>query len=249
MNYLDSVKDPNNKFQKEDKIVKFRRIILIGIIALITFSSYNSIFNFRKSSKVIEIKNNFEGDNLSKVNYNLSKVNYIDGKLIWDNETFQDQEKIRKEIKKYDNIEISFKNKNDFLYRQNPLISLVITIFNQENKIKSIYDSILNQDLKDIEIMFVDDASTDNSTNIIKYLMKYDNRIVYLKNDINKRAFYSRYKGVKSARGEYILVIDPDDLLLNNILIKSYTTAKKYDLDVVQFYAMIGYYFKPSLWG
>ena len=79
--------------------------------------------------------------------------------------------------------------------------------------------------------------------------MKYDNRIVYLKNDINKRAFYSRYKGVKSARGEYILVIDPDDLLLNNILIKSYTTAKKYDLDVVQFYAMIGYYFNPRLWG
>ena len=249
MNYIDSLKDPNKKFQREDKIVKFRRIILIGIIALITFSSYNSIFNFRKSSKVIEIQNNFEGDNLSKVNYNLSKVNYIDGKLIWDNETFQDQEKIRKEIKGYDNIEISFKNKNDFLYRQNPLISLVITIFNQENKIKSIYASILNQDLKDIEIIFVDDASTDNSSNIIKYLMKYDNRIVYLKNDINKRAFYSRYKGVKSARGEYILVIDPDDLLLNNILIKSYITAKKYDLDVVQFYAMIGYYFKPRLWG
>ena len=130
MNYLDSVKDPNNKDEKEDKIVKFRRIILIGIIALITISSYNSIFNFRKSSKVIEIQNNFEGDNLSKVNFNLSKVNYIDGKLIWDNETFQDQEKIREEIKKYDNIEISFKNKNDFLYRQNPLISLVITIFN-----------------------------------------------------------------------------------------------------------------------
>ena len=248
MNYIDSVKDPNNKFQREDKIVKFRRIILIGIIALITFSSYNSIFNFHKSSKVIEIQNNFEGDNLSKVNYNLSKVDYIDGKLIWDNETFQDQEKIRKEIKKYDNIEISFKNKNDFLYRQNPLISLVITIFNQENKIKSIYASILNQDLKDIEIMFVDDASTDNSTNIIKYLMKYDNRIVYLKNDINKRAFYSRYKGVKSARGEYVLVIDPDDLLLNNILIKSYTTAKKYDLDIVQFYIMTGLYNDSYLW-
>ena len=248
MNYIDSVKDPNNKFQREDKIVKFRRIILIGIIALITFSSYNSIFNFHKSSKVIEIQNNFEGDNLSKVNYNLSKVDYIDGKLIWDNETFQDQEKIREEIKKYDNIEISFKNKNDFLYRQNPLISLVITIFNQENKIKSIYASILNQDLKDIEIMFVDDASTDNSTNIIKYLMKYDNRIVYLKNDINKRAFYSRYKGVKSARGEYVLVIDPDDLLLNNILIKSYTTAKKYDLDIVQFYIMTGLYNDSYLW-
>ena len=242
MKYINFVKDPNNKFQRKDKKIKYRIILLVGIIALIAISSYKSIFGDHKPSKVIKIQNNFEGDNSRR-------VDYIDGKLIWDEETFQDQAKIRKEIKKYNNIEISFKNKNDFLYRQNPLISLVITIFNQENKIKSIYVSILNQDLKDIEIIFVDDASTDNSTNIIKYLMKYDNRIVYLKNDINKKAFYSRYKGVKSARGEYVLVIDPDDLLLNNILIKSYTTAKKYDLDVVQFYAMIGYYFKPRLWG
>ena len=242
MKYINFVKDPNNKFQRKDKKIKYRIIFLVGIIALITISSYKSIFGDRKPSKVIKIQNNFEGDNSRR-------VDYIDGKLIWDEETFQDQAKIRKEIKKYNNIEISFKNKNDFLYRQNPLISLVITIFNQENKIKSIYASILNQNLKDIEIIFVDDASTDNSSNIINYLMKYDNRIVYLKNDINKRAFYSRYKGVKSARGEYILVIDPDDLLLNNILIKSYTTAKKYDLDVVQFYAMIGYYFNPHLWG
>ena len=131
MNYIDSVKDPNNKFQREDKIIKFRRIILIGIIALITISSYKSIFGDSKPSKVIKIQNNLKGDNLSR-------VDYIDGKLFWDKETFQDQEKIRKEIKGYDNIEISFKNKNDFLYRQNPLISLVITIFNQENKIKSI---------------------------------------------------------------------------------------------------------------
>ena len=205
MKYINFVKDPNNKIQRKDKKIKYRIILLVGIIALITISSYKSIFGDSKPSKVIKIQNNFEGDNSSR-------VDYIDGKLFWDKETFQDQEKIRKEIKGYDNIEISFKNKNDFLYRQNPLISLVITIFNQENKIKSIYASILNQDLKDIEIIFVDDASTDNSTNILKYLMKYDNRIVYLKNDINKRAFYSRYKGVKSARGEYILVIDPDDL-------------------------------------
>ena len=78
--------------------------------------------------------------------------------------------------------------------------------------------------------------------------MKYDNRIVYLKNDINKRAFYSRNKGILNAKGEYILVIDPDDLLLNNILIKAYETAKKYNLDIVQFYAMIGIYQIPRLW-
>jgi len=239
----------NNKFQRDKKIINYRRILLllVLIIALISIFSLNLIFKSKKTSKIIKpiIKSakNFS-EEIS------SGVNLIDGKLLWDNEKFQDQEKIRREIKGYNNIQISFDNhnKSDFFYRQDPLISLVITLYNQENKLKSIYASILNQDLKDIEIIFVDDASTDNSSSIINYLMKYDKRIIYLKNDINKRAFYSRYKGVKSARGQYVLMIDPDDLLLNNILIKSYITAKKYDLDVVQFYAMIGYYYNPNLW-
>ena len=78
--------------------------------------------------------------------------------------------------------------------------------------------------------------------------MEKDKRIVYLKNDVNKRAFYSRYKGVLNSKGNYVLVIDPDDLLINNILIKAYGTAIKYDLDIVQFYMMIGYYNSPNLW-
>ena len=77
--------------------------------------------------------------------------------------------------------------------------------------------------------------------------MKKDKRIVYLKNDINKKAFYSRNKGILNAKGKYILVIDPDDLILNNILIKAYQTAIKYDLDIVQFYLMVGYIRYPNL--
>ena len=243
----DYVNKLNNKFERNKKIINYRRILLVVVIALIFIFSLKSIFKSKKTSKVIKplIKS---AKNFSKEI--LSEVNYIDGKLLWDNEKFQDKEKIRREIKGYNNIQITFdnQNKNDFVFRQNPLISVVITLYNQENKIKSIYVSILNQDLKDIEIIFVDDASTDNTSSIVNYLMRYDKRIVFLKNDINRRAFYSRYKGIKSARGEYVLVIDPDDLLLNNILIKSYTTAKKYDLDVVQFYIMIGYYNNPNLW-
>ena len=52
--------------------------------------------------------------------------------------------------------------------------------------------------------------------------MKEDKRIKYIKNTINKGQFYSRYVGIKMAKGEYILVIDPDDLLLNNILTLSH---------------------------
>ena len=243
----DYVNKLNNKFERNKKIINYRRILLVVVIALIFIFSLKSIFKSKKTSKVIKPLIKFAKNFSEEI---LSEVNYIDGKLLWDNEKFQDKEKIRREIKGYNNIQITFdnQNKNDFVFRQNPLISVVITLYNQENKIKSIYASILNQDLKDIEIIFVNDASTDNTSSIVNYLMRYDKRIVFLQNDINRRAFYSRYKGIKSARGEYVLVIDPDDLLLNNILIKSYTTAKKYDLDVVQFYIMIGYYNNPNLW-
>ena len=69
--------------------------------------------------------------------------------------------------------------------------------------------------------------------------MEKDKRIVYLKNDINRRAFYSRNKGVLNATGKYVIVIDPDDILINNILIKAYEAAEKYNLDIVHFYIMM----------
>ena len=69
--------------------------------------------------------------------------------------------------------------------------------------------------------------------------MKEDKRIVYLKNEINKRQYYSIAIGILNSKGEYVLSIDPDDYLLNNILIKAYETAKYYDLDIVQYYIFL----------
>ena len=77
--------------------------------------------------------------------------------------------------------------------------------------------------------------------------MKNDKRIVYIKNPINKGQFFSRNKGVLSSTGEYVIIIDPDDLLLNNILYKTYETAKMYNLEVVQYYHMIGRYENNTL--
>ena len=168
-------------------------------------------------------------------------------KIYWKNENI-DIDKARYEIVNYKNYNISFDNKEDFYKRENPKISLIITIYNQENFIKYIYACIQRQSLKDIEIIFVDDASIDNSSMIINELMKEDKRIIYVKNEINRRAFYSRNKGVKMSKGEYVLVIDPDDLLLNDILIKAYETAKYYDLDILQYYVMSGSYNKSGIW-
>ena len=59
-------------------------------------------------------------------------------------------------------------------------------------------------------------------------MVKKDKRIVYLKNVINKRQYYSINIDILNSKGKYILSVDPDDLLVNNILIKAYETAKMY---------------------
>ena len=125
-----------------------------------------------------------------------------------------------------------------------PKISLIVTVYNQQEYINKIYASILNQSLKEIEIIFIDDASEDNSFSIVQELMKTDKRIVFLKNIKNRGQFYSRNRGILFSKGEYVLIIDPDDLLLLN---KSYRFAKKYLLDIVQFYHLMGDYKKNNL--
>ena len=67
-------------------------------------------------------------------------------------------------------MKISFDNKTHFYKRKTPKISIIITVYNQGYYIKKSYAHILQQEIKDIEIIFVDDASTDNSSFIIKEL-------------------------------------------------------------------------------
>ena len=145
-------------------------------------------------------------------------------------------------------MKIKFKcNKGDAKKRKIK-ISLIITIYNQENYLKYAYFYIQKQKLKDIEIIFVDDASTDDSSKIIQSIKKNDKRIIYIKNKVNKGAFYSRNEGILLSKGKYILIQDPDDLLLNNILIKLSEIAEYYNLDILQFYVLRGSYNKNKIW-
>ena len=219
----------------------------------IFFNELNQNNNYSSStiSKTLE-ENVSNYINLSEIsnykfkNNNYSsdiKLNYPSNKdeLFWRNESINFR-KIQEEIIKYKRniFKISFINKEDFYERKNPKISIIITIYNQKEFIKLIYTCIQNQSIKDIEIIFVDDASTDGSKRIIKLLMKRDKRIIYLKNIINKGQYYSRYKGVLSAKGKYVIIIDPDDLLLNDILNKAYALANQYSLDIVHYYHIKG---------
>ena len=163
--------------------------------------------------------------------------------LYWRNEKSLNIHKVKREINSYTKeIQLSYENKEDFVKRENPKISLVIPVYNKESFLLPLYKSIQNQSMKDIEIIFVDDNSSDNSVKLIEQFMEKDKRIVLIRHDVNYRTFYSRNEGVRKANGKYILFIDPDDLVLNNILEKSYETAEKHKLDIVQFYFLMGNY-------
>ena len=97
--------------------------------------------------------------------------------------------------------------------KKKPKISLFLPIYNQEKYLKRCIQSIQNQTLKDIEIIAVNDHSTDNSLNILKKLSKYDERIKIVNNDKNHGLLYTRAMGIINTSGEYIMNVDADDEL------------------------------------
>ena len=129
---------------------------------------------------------------------------------------------------------------NKYKLSENPKISVIIPIYNKEKFILRILRSIQNQSFKDIEIIFCDDFSNDNSTKLIEKFQKEDGRIILMKHDINKGTLINRNDGANIAKGEYLLFIDGDDLLVNNILERTYLIAKSKDIDIIQYQHYIG---------
>ncbi len=122
----------------------------------------------------------------------------------------------------------------------NPKISIIISVYNGKGYLKTAVRSIQNQDFKDIEIIIIDDFSTDDSVKIIRELMKEDPRIVFLSNKENKGALYTKTKGVLHAKGKYVMTLDVDDLYASEDAFSTlYYEAEKYDLDIVGFGSII----------
>ena len=96
-------------------------------------------------------------------------------------------------------------DKKQFKKISNPKISIVTNVHNGDAFIIIAVLSAQNQDLHDIEIIFIEDGSEDNSLQIIKDLMKEDHQIILLENGKNRGILYSVIKGVLSAKGKYIL--------------------------------------------
>ena len=114
-----------------------------------------------------------------------------------------------------------------------PTISVIIPIFNKKGYIAECLDSIVSQTLHDIEIICIDDGSTDGSSDIVKeYITKHDN-IILISQD-NSGVGASRNLGISRATGEYICFVDPDDYIPSKTIYeKLYDRAKKGNYQIV----------------
>ena len=105
-----------------------------------------------------------------------------------------------------------------------PAISVIVPAYNAEKTLNKCLDSILGQTLVDIEIIVVNDGSTDSTQTIVEGYMSSDNRIKLI-NQENKGLGAARNVGLDNATGKYISFIDSDDWISKNFLYSLYTYA------------------------
>ena len=113
-------------------------------------------------------------------------------------------------------------------------VSIIIPIYNVEKYLKQCLDSIVNQTLKEIEIICVDDGSTDGSLEILKEYAQKDSRFIILQQK-NKGAGSARNAGLRIAQGEYLYFLDSDDFAQIDLLEKTYTQITKTNTDICIF--------------
>jgi len=118
----------------------------------------------------------------------------------------------------------------------NPIkVSVVIPVYNTEKYLKDAINSILRQTLHEIEIITINDGSTDNSLEMLKSLSVSDSRIKIISSEINLGLSVSRNRGMAAATGEYLYFFDSDDVLESDCLEKCYIKAEEFNLDFLIF--------------
>lgn len=112
-------------------------------------------------------------------------------------------------------------------------VSIVIPVYNVEKYLRKCLDSVVNQTLKELEIICVDDGSTDNSGKICDEYALKDKRIKVIHKE-NGGYGKAMNVGFGNAQGEYIGIVEPDDYILNGMYEKLYSLANSNDLDFIK---------------
>lgn len=114
------------------------------------------------------------------------------------------------------------------------MISVVVPVYNASQYLDRCIESLVNQTIKDIEIILVDDGSTDNSLSISKTWSEKDERIIVLE-QINRGVSSARNKGIEFSKGEFILLLDSDDWFALDTIEILLREQQKHDADCVVF--------------
>ena len=106
-----------------------------------------------------------------------------------------------------------------------PKVSIIVPVYNSEEFVSETLDCLLKSSLKEIEIVCVNDGSSDNSLAILDQYKKEDPRIVVIDKVINEGLSEARNTGIFASKGEYIAFCDADDLVDKNFYEKLYVSA------------------------
>lgn len=111
-----------------------------------------------------------------------------------------------------------------------PLVTVCVTTYNRESLLPITIDSIINQSYKNLEIIIVDDCSSDGTKNIVEQsILPKDKRIIYIRSNINEGLAKSRNKAIHQAKGRFFTFCDDDDILMSNFVEIFVQYALKYD--------------------
>ena len=113
-----------------------------------------------------------------------------------------------------------------------PLVSIIVPIYNGEKSIERCLRSIQNQSYQNIEVLVVNDGSTDHTDRVIRRYAEGDKRFHYIKKE-NSGVSHSRNLAMQKAQGEYFQFVDGDDWLVKNATEEFVKTALQYDCDMV----------------
>lgn len=128
-------------------------------------------------------------------------------------------------------------------------VTVIIPTYNVENYIVQCLQSVINQSLEDIEMLVIDDGSSDRTVEVIKGLAEKDQRIKLLVNEQNSGPAHSRNRGIKEAGGEYVAFLDSDDWWAENRLKEMIEASEQLGGDMVCDDQMLIDDYNPVPWG
>ena len=206
--------------------------------------------NMEKPNFLIEI---FESNKLYINDANISKeyIKYIRGiekkdrtvnnTYLWKDKTFSEESFIKRKdqlnYKEYGKLcfEEKLINFKKYEISKNPLISIIVPVYNKKDIILKSIRSIQNQSIKNIEIIIVDDDSNDNSYKIYNYLIESDPRIRIFYHLKNLGVWRTRIDGFLYSKGKYIIHFDAGDLYEDNYVLEdAFNIIQKYNIDSVK---------------